>query len=66
MIKVEQMVGVYEHNGKAIPVGKSEEIGISSHWNRDSMVVIEVGDETFTVNADDLLAAIKNATNTNR
>lgn len=38
-------------------------IKIHSHWNRASMVVLEVGDQTVTVLAADLKRAIENCTN---
>lgn len=42
-------------------------IRVHSHWNEPSKVVIEfVGGQSRTVSARDLLAAIKNATNTER
>ena len=66
MIKVEQKITVYEKNGRDETPGETLEIGINSHWNRDSMIVISIGDDTYTVVADDLSAAIENAQNTNR
>ncbi|RLG18763.1 hypothetical protein DRN75_00930 [Nanoarchaeota archaeon] len=40
-----------------------EEIIISSHWNRDSFVVLNIGSVKVTVVAADLKRAIDNCTN---
>jgi len=40
-----------------------EEIIISSHWNRDSLVVLHIGKVKLTVAAADLKRAIDNCTN---
>lgn len=72
MIKSDNEVDVYEINGQEqkTQVGSSHpRIHVKSHWNLDRMVIIQWhGDsgEEITVNASDLTAAIKNATNTNR
>lgn len=64
MIKVEQRVPVYEIDGKdAVAL---EEVKILSHWNRPEFVVLDADQKKFTLLAGDLLAAIKNAGNTNR
>lgn len=41
-------------------------VRVHSHWNDPSLVVLNVGDEKRTVSASDLIAAVKNASNTNR
>jgi len=72
MIKSSNEVQIYEINGKEVrtTVGQQHPvIQVGSHWNMDSMVVIQWhGDsgEKITVNATDLKKAIENATNTNR
>lgn len=63
MIKVRNEITVYEIDGKeqsglAMPV-----LAVSSHWNRDSLVVLESDGIRLTVSARDLLVAIANATN---
>lgn len=66
MIKVSQQVRIYEEGDKEIRLGTSRFMGVESHWNRDEMVILEIGKERITVLADDLEAAIRNATNINR
>jgi hypothetical protein len=43
-----------------------ESLKVHAHWNQDSYVVLEVGLETYTVKAGDLIAAIENCTHTQR
>ena len=66
MIKVSQQVRVYEEDGKEIRLGADRFMGVESHWNRNEMVILEMGKECITVLAADLEAAITNATNINR
>jgi hypothetical protein len=66
MIKVRSEVSVYEVNGKEQAGLSRPKIAIESHWNRDALVTICIGDESVTVVATDLLAAIKNACNSAR
>lgn len=65
MIKVISSVPVYERNGKEAN-WQTERIEIQGHWNEQRKIIIKIGDETYTVIASDLEAAIKNATHTNR
>ena len=69
-VAVTQTIKIYEINGEDVPItpaGKKEPfIGVNSHWNNDDMVVLKVGKRNYTVVADSLTAAIKNATNVNR
>lgn len=64
MVKVEQTIRVYELDGKDVTIGEQVEIGINSHWNRDSIVEIRVGQHRYGVLASDVQTAIENATNT--
>jgi len=65
MIKVTCEVKVYEWNG--IPCGEEERaIFIFSHPIENYKVEINIAGERFVVVADDLIAAIENATNTKR
>jgi hypothetical protein len=41
-------------------------IRVHSHWNQRDRVVIEIVDFRVTVLAADIMAAVDNATNTNR
>nr|DAM52186.1 MAG TPA: hypothetical protein [Caudoviricetes sp.] len=41
-------------------------VRVHSHWNDPDLVVLNIGDEKRTVSASDLIAAVKNASNTNR
>lgn len=59
MIKVKCEVNTYDKPKKPLVL-------VRSHWNRNSMIVIEIGDIEVTVIAEDLKAAIDNATNTKR
>lgn len=70
-IKVQNEVTVYEQDGIKAPLlsSKSEfaPVVVVSHWNQRAMVVlkfkIDEVEKTVTVNANDLQAAINNATN---
>lgn len=67
MIKVVNKVRVYEVNDKEIDNIKDEKtLEVASHWNVDRFVVLKINDIKITVSANDLEAAIKNATNTNK
>ena len=64
-MKVTNELKIYEINGtdlgiKAAPFAV---ITVESHWNRDELVVIRCGDTSYTVSANQLQAALKNATN---
>lgn len=64
MIKVSNEVTIYEIDGtetKGIPMPT---MNVHSHWNRDSLVVLEVAGQRVTVSAADLRMAIENATRT--
>lgn len=37
---------------------------VLSHWNRPQLVVLEIGGSKWVVSASELIAAVKNATNT--
>ncbi len=63
MIKVSNTISVYEVDGKESTGIGGPTIDVRSHWNRQSLVVLVLGDQSYTVVADDLVAAIRNATN---
>lgn len=59
-IKVTNELNTYDEPSKT-------SVRIHSHWNESKKIVIEfVGGEKRTLIASELLAAIKNATNTDR
>lgn len=59
-IKVTNELNTYDEPSKT-------SVRIHSHWNEPKKIVIEfVGGEKRTIIASELLAAIKNATNTDR
>jgi hypothetical protein len=66
MIKISQQVQIYEEDDREIPLGQHRYMGVESHWNRNEMVILEIGKERVTVLAGDLRAALENAKNTNR
>lgn len=65
MIKVTNTLKCYdlgETNSR-----KEEEIIIKSHWPNSNWIIIELGNgDKITVVANDLITAVKNATNINR
>lgn len=64
MISVANRITVYEVNGKeGEPSVPRPEITVTSHWNRNNFVTIEIEGQRYTVVANDLLAAIQNAKN---
>jgi len=64
MIEVNQKIQVYEEDGFDVPMDVDKTIGIKSHRNDDSLVMIVIGSKSYTVGASDLERAIENATNT--
>lgn len=66
MIKVKNEVKVYECNGKDTACLDNALIGIESHWNDNNKIVLVACGERYTIVAEDLICAIKNATNINR
>lgn len=65
MIAVESLVTVHEVNGSDW-FSKDAKIRVCSHWNQNTLVVIEVDGKRITVAARDLEAAITNACNSAR
>lgn len=71
MIYVKNQVRICEVDDKEVPLGKPSQLfTVSSHWNRDALVVLEFRLDGVTVKisvlAVDLIAALRNATNVNR
>jgi hypothetical protein len=66
MIKVTNEVNIYEADDREVSTPAPRML-VKSHWNYDKFVVlITPGGERLTVAANDLRAAIENATNTKR
>ena len=63
MLTVSNELTVLEIDGKVCAV-PAPRLGVHSHWNRTSCVVLVVEGKHYTVSAKELEAAIKNATNT--
>lgn len=66
MIKVNSTLDVYETDGQEVRELNGPKINVGSHWNRPTLVVLEVDGKRYTVSAADLDAAVRNATNNNR
>jgi hypothetical protein len=63
-MKVTNEIKVYELDNKGSFPGDDELcLLVKAHWNRDSMVVLEIGGHAYTVVAEELKKAINNATN---
>ena len=62
-MEIKQTIDVQEIDGKDVPVMARVTIGIDSHWNYKSLVVLVVGEKKYTVDAGQLDKAIENATN---
>ena len=58
-IKVTCEIGSYDNPAKT-------RILIHSHWHRNDMIEIEIGDEKRMVQGNDVIEAVRNAMNTNR
>ena len=64
MTEVETKIKIYEVNGEETKNDKDQHLSVRSHWNDHDFVVISFNDDDeITVAADDLIKAIKNATN---
>ena len=66
MIKVRSTVTVYERDGVEYRGLDGETIQVESHWNRNTLVVLEIGGHKHAVSASDLRVAITNAENSGR
>jgi hypothetical protein len=64
-LDVSTKIEVFEVDDKEVALGKpAPRIGVTSHWNRRRLVVLEFEDGTsFAVDANELRKAIDNATN---
>ncbi len=63
-MKVTSVIDVYEENGTDTKGLDRPKVKIHSHWNWSDFVVLEVTpNETVTVSASELIAAIQNAGN---
>ncbi len=62
MIKVKSEVRLYDENTET----QEEKLTVSSHWNQNELVGLDIGGRVLYVVAKDLEAAIKNATNSAR
>lgn len=63
MIKVSNDIVVREIDGWEVSGIPATVITVSSHWSRNSLVVLEIDGRRLSVAASDLRAAIANATN---
>ena len=63
MIEVINRVNTYADEGFK---SKIKDITVTSHWNCEDRVVLEVGSEVVSVLVKDLLAAIRNSSNSAR
>jgi hypothetical protein len=66
MISVESKVVVHEIDGKDRVVGDDTTLVVRSHHNRDDLVILVFGTTRWAVRERDLVAAIKNSTNSAR
>ena len=66
MIKVVNEVEIYEIGNGVEAASGTKPLLVQSHWNLPERVILKRGTMEITVLADDLIAAIKNATNTER
>ena len=63
-IRVSTMVQIYEIDGEDTPNNKDTELKVLSHWNQDNFLVLQFPrGKKYTVDAEDLQAAIENAVN---
>lgn len=66
MINVVNKLKIYEINDEEIDINDEKILEVENHWNIRNFVVLKFNDVKITVSANDLEAAIKNATNTNK
>ena len=64
-IESTNVIEVFEENGVSLNTIRSKKpsITIREHWNRREFVIVNMGDKSYTVLANDLIAAIQNAQN---
>ena len=64
-IDVVSTIDIYEIDGsETIPDKKDGQIQVKNHWNHRNLIILCVpGKKSITVNADDLIRAIRNAQN---
>jgi hypothetical protein len=65
MLKIETRIDPYEIDGKEVYglAQDTDQLSVKAHWNINRFVVLEWHGKSFTVSADQLERAIKNATN---
>lgn len=66
MITVRSVVDIYEIDGQEIELPPRPQIIVTSHPTRRVLIVIVIDDKRYTVSADDMLAAVRNAENLGR
>jgi hypothetical protein len=66
MIKVSSQVSIQEIDSKSVPIGAQPTVTIKSHWNDQTLVVLEIDGKNYSMNTMDIQAAIQNATNSAR
>lgn len=63
-MKVMNFIKVYEVNNEELKINEDKSMTVVSHWNRKDWICLTLDNETvITVNAEDLIKAIQNATN---
>lgn len=65
MLQISNQMTVVEDHGKSRDQLESlPHVEIRNHWNDDRLVVVKVLDQEVTLIASEIVAAVKNATNT--
>ena len=62
-MKIKNTSEVQGYSGKLVP---TEKITVASHWNRNDIVEILIGDKNLFVSGQELKLAIENCMNTGR
>jgi len=63
-IDVTQVINIHEVDDEEVGATRDLTLGVNSHWNLRSYVVLRVGGKSYTVVGHDLKIAIDNAMNT--
>ncbi len=62
-MRVENKIRICSIDGKDTVVGEKKELSVRNVWNRSRLIELQIGDgEKITVHENELLKAIKNAT----
>ena len=62
-IEIQQKIKIYEKDGEEVELPTEDTIGVNAHWCDDSMIILVIDGQSYTVVGSDILIATENAMN---